>query len=204
VGKRRDDKRRTGKQASGRKEAEQPPVPPAASGPAAPAPAADPREALQALIGQANAGDRAALARLGRFLDVNPALWEKAGDLTALAERAWVGLIAGGDALLAESARRKLRQFKGALAGAHPTPLEQLLVGQVGVCWLAAQHGELQAAGPAGGSLQQAAFRLKRAESAQRRLQGAVKTLATLRALLPEGLVPANHLQLHEPVRQTA
>jgi hypothetical protein len=60
-------------------------------------------------------------------------------------------------------------------------------------------HAEIQAASPAGGSLEQAAFKLKRAESSQKRLLAATKTLATLRALVPAGLVPARPLRLHDP-----
>ena len=56
-----------------------------------------------------------------------------------------------------------------------------------------------EAAGPAGASLDQAAFRLKRAEPAQRRHLTAVKTLATLRTLMPQGLVPARPLRVHDP-----
>jgi hypothetical protein len=63
---------------------------------------------------------------------------------------------------------------------------------------LGTQHAEIQAASPAGSSLDQAAFRLKRAESIHKRLPAATKTLATLRALLPQGLVPAQPLHLHD------
>jgi hypothetical protein len=57
-------------------------------------------------------------------------------------------------------------------------------VGHVGVTWLAACKAEADAAQPAE-NLPRAAFRLKQAESAQKRFAGAVRTLATIRALLP-------------------
>jgi hypothetical protein len=54
-----------------------------------------------------------------------------------------------------------------------------------------------------GSSLEQAAFKLKRAESSYRRLLAATKTLATLRALVPQGLVPAQPFRLHDPDKKT-
>jgi hypothetical protein len=69
----------------------------------------------------------------------------------------------------------------------------------VGVAWLGVHLAEIQAASPAGASLGQAAFRLKRAESSQKRLLAATKTLATLRALVPQGLVPARPVSLYDP-----
>ena len=84
------------------------------------------------------------------------------------------------------------------MAGPHATPLEKLLIDQVGVTWLAAQHGEISLADEPGGSLQQANFRLRRAESAQRRLLNAVKTLTMVRALVPRGLLPQSAGDLRE------
>ena len=151
------------------------------------------------LVARANNGERLAIDRLKKFLDLNPYIWAKAGDLTAVAERAWVELIAGQDQFRTESVKRRLAELKEQLRGAHPTALEAVLVDLVGVAWLGVHHAEIQAASPAGGSLDQAAFRLKRAESSQKRLLAATKTLATLRALVPAGLVPAQPLRLHDP-----
>jgi hypothetical protein len=159
----------------------------------------DSRELLRQLIARANDGDREALARLRQFLDLNPALWARAGDLTEAAERAWIELVVGTDQFAAESVRRRVAQLKAELQGPSPTRLEALLIDQISLTWLAAQHGEIQAASPAGGSLQQAAFRLRRAESAQRRHLTAIKTLATLRSLSPAGLVPTRSIRLHDP-----
>jgi hypothetical protein len=78
-----------------------------------------------------------------------------------------------------------------------------LLVDHAGITWLAAQEGEIQAA-DRNGDLGQAALRLKRAESSQRRFLAAVKTLTTLRALVPHGMVPVEHLNVHRPKRARA
>jgi hypothetical protein len=58
------------------------------------------------------------------------------------------------------------------------------MVRHVSVTGLAANRAEAEAAQPAE-YLPRAAFRLKQAESAQRRFGGAVRTLAVVRALLP-------------------
>lgn len=156
------------------------------------------------LVARANQGDGEALKRLRRFLDVNPQLWDKFGDLTALAERAWTELIAGSNQLVAESVKRTTAKLKRDLAGPNPTRLEALLIDRIAACFLAAQHAEVQAASPASSSLEQAGFRLKRAESSQKRLLSATKTLALLRSAMPDGLVPANPMRLFDPDEERA
>jgi hypothetical protein len=166
--------------------------------------APDYRQLFRELVERANRGEELALTRLRQFLDLNPSIWERAGDLTAAAEAAWVGLVAGPDRLVAESVRRRLVQLRADLKGAQATPIECLLADQAALAWLAARHAEIEAAGPAGGSPQQAALRLRRAESAQKRLVGALRALATLRALTPHGRVPAGRPQLFDPRRERA
>jgi hypothetical protein len=159
---------------------------------------------LKALVDRANSGDGDALARLRRFLDSNPHIWRQVGDLNTVTERAWIELMAERNQLLAESVRRNLGAMKSELAGPRPTALEALLVDQVGIAWLALHYAELQAASPPGSSLDQAAFKLRRAESSQKRLLSAAKTLVTLRALLPAGLVPLNHLSVRQEDKASA
>src|SRR5262245_14067558 len=98
-----------------------------APGAATTAPAAPPRAppAAQALpfdeasfrllVEGANGGDRQALLRLRQLLDERPEIWRRAGDLTALAERAWAELIGGANALFAESLARSIAALKEAL-----------------------------------------------------------------------------------------
>jgi hypothetical protein len=76
--------------------------------------------------------------------------------------------------------------LKGELAGSQAGPLEKLLIDLLGVSWLATCQAEAAAA-QVGGSLPLAAFRLRRAESAQRRFASAVKMLLLVRTLLPSG-----------------
>lgn len=135
------------------------------------------------LIRRASGGNKQCIARLREILDSQPEIWQRAGDLGLMAQRSWIDLISGDNALAEESIRRKVEQIKRDLAGNSPTPLEGLLVDLIGVTWLAAFHGEAAAA-DAGGSVQQVTLRLRRAEAAQRRFLRAIKTLGTFRDLM--------------------
>jgi len=138
---------------------------------------------LKELVLRTFEGDPACLAQIPKLLDENPQIWEMLGDLTRITEDSWIDRIANRNRIFAETIRRRLALQKASLAGSEPTPLEQMLVANIGLCWLAAHHGEMTAASTTGASLQQATFMFRRAESAQRRLLRAVKTLATIRSL---------------------
>jgi hypothetical protein len=157
---------------------------------------------LRALSDQAKRGNALALARLRALLDEHPEVWQHAGDLEKIVARAWLELL-GDDPLTTAAVRRRAEKLRSELEGESPTALESLLVGQVVSCWLEMAHAQLKAAAD-GVPVAQASYNLKRAESAQRRYLAAMRTLATLRALLPEGLVPLNQVQLHEPDRKLA
>jgi hypothetical protein len=138
-------------------------------------------------VHRASQGNEACLQGLRKLLDGKPEIWKKVGDVSALAERAWVELLSPGNQLLAESIPRRLKELKSSLAGPSPTPLEATLIDYMAITWLAAHHGELAAA-EVGGSPEVARLRLRRAESAQKRFTAAVKTLSLVRALVPPGL----------------
>jgi hypothetical protein len=72
------------------------------------------------------------------------------------------------------------------LTGPSPTKMEELAVERVIACWLEMEY--LSAAYPVakGETLVHARFVLRQRESAERRFQAAMKSLTTLRALLPE------------------
>jgi hypothetical protein len=146
-------------------------------------------EAFQELVRRAGEGSQACLAALRDFLDENEAIWRRAGDVGALAERVWSEVIAGENKLVQEAICRQLRELKASLGGGNPTPIETVLIDVVGVAWLASHHGAIVAAQP-GGSVQQIGSRLRRAECGQRRLLAALKTLALVRSLLPRTVLP--------------
>lgn len=162
---------------------------------------------LHALVTRAKQGDASALPRIRAILDHHPEIWETVGDLARYVEAAWIDLIAGDDALVRESMKRQACEWRAALSGPHATQAEKMLVDLVVNNWLAAQQAEHAQATQtgAGGSLMQASYRLKRAESAQRKFLSAMKMLTTLRAAVPEGLAPINCLRLYtEEDRESA
>lgn len=159
--------------------------------------AASLKATLEDLVARANKGDRSALGRLRRFLDQHPEIHETIGDLTRRAEGAWLDLVVGDDVLARESVQRELAGMKAKLTGAHPTVMEKLLADEITVCYLARQHAEVAVASAAKASLAQAAFRVRRTDSAQRRYLASIKTLATLRALVPEALAPLSSLRVY-------
>jgi hypothetical protein len=154
-------------------------------------------QAIRELADRANRGSEQALANLRQLLDDCPDIWESVGNLARHAEMAWLDLIAGENRLTLESVKRQIARMKENLLGQHPTAMEMLLVDRIVASHLAVEHAEIQAA-TTGGSLAQATFRLKRVESCQKRLLSAAKALATVRQFMPRGLMPVNHLRVHD------
>jgi hypothetical protein len=186
---------------------------PATPGDAAPADSPEPSrpkvpltraQAIRELADRANRGSEEALARLRRLLDDCPEIWDQVGDLARHAELAWLDLVAGADHLMLESIKRHIARMKDDLLGPHPTVMERLLVDQAVACYLSVRHAELALAAPGSCSPAQAAMRLRRAESAQRGYLATLKTLARLRATVPQGMAPLKPLRLHTGEQQQA
>jgi hypothetical protein len=160
---------------------------------------------LNALVKQAQAGDAGAVPRLREILDEHPEIWHHVGDLSVMAERAWIAVLAAEHPLAVESMKRTIEETKAELAGEHPTRLERMLVDQVIACYMEVKYMESVSAVPVRDSLEQAAFRLKRLESAQKRYLSAVRMLTEVRTIMPNGLAPAGAIKLHgDKERQSA
>jgi hypothetical protein len=159
---------------------------------------------LRALVQSAQAGEASALPRIRQILDEHPEVWRYVGDLAALAERAWIAVLAADHSVAVEAMRRTVAEMKADLAGDNPSRMERLLVDQVVACWLEAKYLEGVSADPGRGSLDQSAFHLKRLESAQHRYLSALRMLTELRALAPSGLAPSASLKVHEPKKVRA
>src|SRR5262245_35795518 len=140
---------------------------------------------IRPLLARAQAGDAAALPSLRRFLDDNPELWRRLGDLAGHAREALLSLATADDLLARGSMRRRMDELEAELAGPSPTPLERVLARRVALCWAQAHLADLDALQNDTGATPLAAHALRRQESAQRRLAQAVRGLATARKLLP-------------------
>ena len=161
------------------------------------------RARLETVVDHANRGDKAALTELRKLLLEHPEIWRHMGNLSRLAEQAWIGLIAAGNQLVVESVRRQAAEMRSELAGPHPTAIEKLLVEQVVGTWLAAKYAEITAA-ETGGSPGQQTTRLKRAESSQKRYLAAIRQLTELRARMPSGMAPLNSLKVFKGATRRA
>src|SRR4051794_11835823 len=80
---------------------------------------------LRALVQQAQGGDPTALPRIRQILDDHPEVWQHLGDLSALAERAWITVLSADHPLAVEAMKRTVQQMRADLVGEHP--LEKLL-----------------------------------------------------------------------------
>jgi hypothetical protein len=149
------------------------------------APAPELLNELKGIVAKAKDGDETVLPRLRELLDAHPRIWQTYGDLGAQAEMAWVAMIAGKNLHLRECLLRKIASMKNDLAGAAASPLEQLVIGRVVVCWLQLQHADCLEAQTGGDSIHLATFKMKRQEAAHRRYLGAMGALIAYRKLLP-------------------
>lgn len=138
-------------------------------------------------VKRADTGDEAAIAWLRTFLDDNPEVWARVGDMASAAENAWINLMAGGNSLLSESIRRQLNQLKAELIGEDPQAVEKMLGDQVIATWLEVKYLETTSAEQKGATIGQAALVLKKVESAQKRHLNAIRSLVQTRKLLPAG-----------------
>jgi hypothetical protein len=142
-------------------------------------------EHLQRLVRQAEDGDREALPALRAALDACPEAWRTyCGDLAALAEAAWLKLIAGDNLMLLETVRRQLAEVRAELAGPDPRPLEKILVDRAVACWLQVQYADIAYPQLQGSSLAYCGAAERRQNAANGRFLAAVKALAVVRRLL--------------------
>jgi len=139
---------------------------------------------------RADQGDLEAQAELKHWLDENPTVWRKLGDLANHAQMVFLRLAARNDFLFSESIRRRAEEMQQELAGCFPTPLELLAVQRVVAAWLQLQHVESQIA-LADDDLPRAKFWLQRQLQANRLYHAATKSLLLIRELLPPPAPPA-------------
>ena len=92
---------------------------------------------------------------------------------------------AKGSLLLRETVARKAKAMEEELAGPSPTPLEGLLARRAVICWLLVHVAELDAADLAAKGVVEGGHIQRRADSSNRRFMQTLKTLSTVRRLIP-------------------
>jgi hypothetical protein len=154
---------------------------------------------LKALADRAQKGDASALPEIRQTLDGHPEVWKTAGDWSVHAREVWVKLASGGDAVLAESTRRRLDALQEELSRPFQDPLERLLVERLVISLLQLQYGDAELAES---EKQPAAKRgdvLKCHAAAQRAFEQAEQALTRHRKLIKAGPSP---LDLLRPVSE--
>jgi hypothetical protein len=145
---------------------------------------------LEQLVLRAEQGDKDVLPALRQALDAHPEVWQNYCQLGAMAEAAWLQMMAGDNVMMFESWRRQVEQLKAEVAGESASPLERLLAGRVGAAWLQVQCADAGGVVVQGGRPADEATALRRQDAAHRRLLGAIKTLAVVRRLLRPPVSP--------------
>jgi hypothetical protein len=142
-------------------------------------------EEIRGLLARAQAGDASVLPQLKQFLDERPEVWRRLGDLAVHARDALLALAAADSLLARESMARRMDELEAELAGTSPSPLERVLAHRAALTWAQAHLADLDALQNDTGATPLAAHALRRQESAARRFAQAVRSLATVRRLLP-------------------
>lgn len=147
----------------------------------------NPNERLQLLVQRAVQGDRSVLPALKEFLDAYPEVWQEAGNLALLAERASISVAAGPNLLVGQSLQRQCDAMRAELLGLTSTPIEKLLVDRVVQSWFQAYHADFVCAQGCELSVPKKAFLLRRQAQAHKGYLAAIQALTTYRKLLPKG-----------------
>jgi hypothetical protein len=141
---------------------------------------------LKALLRRVQEGDEEAVPRLREILDATPTLARRFVDPAVQVERSMIQTYAGDDLRVKETMPRTLRALRNELAGADPSPLEQILVERVVATWFQLQYFEtLYAQNMKELTNTQSEYHQKRLDHAHRRHLSAIKTLAQIRKLGP-------------------
>lgn len=132
------------------------------------------REDFDAVVAAANSGSGEALKELREILRRNPDIWEAVGDLGEHAENALIGAIAGGNTLVRESLKNTCDSMMSDIAGANPGLIRKMAAHRIVMAWLEVQFADFSDPVPAG-DLAHARFQLHRKQSAQARLEKALR-----------------------------
>jgi hypothetical protein len=139
---------------------------------------------VRTLVRRAQDGDKATLPALRALLQNRAVIELLGGDLARRTVRCRIEKAAGTDLAFREALLRQLDVLRDGLAGSAPTPIEELLVERILLCWLDLHLLEFQLAVQMERlSLTHEEFSDRCRDRAQRRYLSALKALATVRRL---------------------
>jgi hypothetical protein len=151
------------------------------------------------LLQAAQKGNQQAYETVAVHLNQHPEIWDRIGDIAHLAQLAWVDTAAQGNLVSAEGIRQRLRTLQAELSGSDPSPLEQLLIERVVLCWLQVHYLEQRYAAllQASDTSQRDDYYQNRVDRAHQRYLTAIRTLAVVRRLLAPSIRVAQVAQLN-------
>lgn len=136
----------------------------------------DSDDGLESLVMHANAGSAEAVARLRKYLDNHPEIWQDTGNRSRKAIETLIEATAGDDILLQESLRRQVEKMRVTLTWVRPTPLEALAIERVLIAWLETEYlREKYPSNLVGQTTQMARYYLRHKNAAERHYNAALK-----------------------------
>jgi hypothetical protein len=138
---------------------------------------------LKVILQKAEQGDTTVLPALRAFMERIPGLWAARGDLAKATQKALIKQMAGQNLLVQETFARKCAALTQELAGPTPSPVEQLLVERIVLCWLQLHSAEYVWTQLQEATIQEAEFYQGWISKAQARYLAAIRTLAQVRRL---------------------
>ena len=170
------------------------------------APLAEPasHRRLRELVAKAKAGDATAVPALREFFREEPEIADYLGDVSRLTRMAWLDRMVGSEPGIKEAAALRAQERQDELAGPGSPPTEKLLASLITNLELEAHQASLALASNPDGPPVVTAARVRRADSAVRRLLSATRMLRDLQTLLPTGKAPGPRLKVFDPTGQKA
>jgi hypothetical protein len=141
---------------------------------------------LRAIVELVRRGHREHLPRLRELLRQSPDVFRHVGNLGQQAQRAWADVIAGPDDVLRESLVLRAEERKELLAGRGASELETTAAARIVAAEMEVEYLDMwRAQHPEAEGTKLGELYKKRFEEAERRLDRAIKSLATVKKLLP-------------------
>lgn len=139
-------------------------------------------EELKQLSEQANLGDVEAVNEINLILDFDEDFWRCYGDVASVTERMLLNALAGDVVSIVHSVQRSVASMKASMLGPSPTILEEMMVGRFIACWMfqnIVDRACVKVVQEGGRSSDLS----KLQESAEKRLQTAVKSLKLVKGV---------------------
>ena len=140
------------------------------------------------------------MATVRQWLDAHPAAWQVTGDVARQVQESLLTRVAGDNVVKRECTQRAMETLYQTLAGAQPSPLEQLLAQRVVLDWLSLHYLEALELQQMGESrpMHHAEYSARRVDQAHQRYLRSIKTLATVRRLLTPAVLMHFGVHAHQ------